>query len=168
MSVDAHLIEHRFLGSVTSLIHLDQKRFPFSIPLDWSCGLSGHRMIFGRRRGCVLAVLICLILTWPLAALSQEIDEGEFSRKMLGYKLQLLKSQFEQAEMRLLSQSVAGTTLKKLERVYSEIKRLEAEFRCGRYYPDLLDEQIAIIREELRLIPADPVETGSTSQPATL
>jgi hypothetical protein len=84
---------------------------------------------------------------------------------MLGYKLQLLKNQFEQAEMRLLSQSVAGTTLKKLERVYSEIKRLEAEFRCGRYYPDLLDEQIVIIREELRQIPADPVETGSTSQP---
>jgi hypothetical protein len=168
MSVDAHLIEHRFLGSMTSLIHLDQKRFPFSIPLDWFCGLSGHRMMFGRRRGCVLAVLICLTLTWPLVALSQEIDEGEFSRKMLGYKLQLLKNQFEQTEMRLLSQSVAGTTLKKLERVYSEIKRLEAEFRCGRYYPDLLDEQIVIIREELRLIPADPVETGSTSQPASL
>ena len=160
MSVDAHLIEHRLLGSVTSLIHLDQKRFSFSIPLDWSCGLSGHRMMFGRRRGCVLAVLICLILRWPLVALSQEIDEGEFSRKMLGYKLQLLKNQFEQTEMRLLSQSAAGTTLKKLERLYSEIKRLEAEFRCGRYYPDLLDEQIVITREELRLIPADPVETG--------
>ena len=168
MSVDAHLIEHRFLGSVTSLIHLDQKRFPFSIPLDWFCGLSGHRMMFGRRRGCVLAVLICLTLTWPLVALSQEIDEGEFSRKMLGYKLQLLKNQFEQTEMRLLSQSAAGTTLKKLERVYSEIRRLEAEFRCGRYYPDLLDEQIVIIREELPLIPADPDETGSTSQPASL
>ncbi len=167
MSIDAHLIEYCFLGSVTSLIHLDQKKFPFSIPLDWSGGLSALRMMFGRGRGCVLAVLICLILTWPLVALSQEIDEGEFSRKMLGYKLQLLKNQFEQTEMRLLSQRAAGTTLK-LERVYSEIKRLEAEFRCGRYYPDLLDEQIVIIREELRLIPADPVETGSTSQPASL
>jgi hypothetical protein len=168
MIVYAHLIEHRFLGFVTSLIQLDRKRFPFSIPLDWSRGLSGHRMMFGRRRGCVLAVLICLISTCPLAALSQEIDEGEFSPKMLGYKLQLLKNQFEQSEMRLLSQSAAGTTLKKLERVYGEIKRLEAEFRCGRYYPDLLDEQIVIIREELRLIRADPVETGSTSQPASL
>jgi hypothetical protein len=79
-----------------------------------------------------------------------------------------LKNHFEQTEMRLLSQSAAGTTLKKLERVYSEIKRLEAEFRCGRYYPDLLNEQIVIIHEELRLIPADPVETGSTSQPASL
>jgi hypothetical protein len=168
MIVYAHLIEHRFLGFVTSLIHLDRKRFPFSMPLDWSRGLSGHRMMFGRRRGCVLAVLICLILTCPLAAISQEINEGEFSPKMLGYKLQLLKNQFEQSEMKLLSQSAAGTTLKKLERVYGEIKRLEVEFRCGRYYPDLLDEQIVIIREELRLIRADPVETGSTSQPASL
>jgi hypothetical protein len=162
MSVDAHLIEHRFLGSVTSLIHLDHKRFPFSISLDWSGGLSGQRMMLGRRRDCVLAVLICVVLTWPLVALSQEIDEGEFSRKMLGYKLQLLKNQFEQTEMRLLTQSVGGTTLEKLERVYSGIKRLEAEFRCGSYYPDLLDEQIVIIREELRLIPADPIETRST------
>src|SRR5260370_41622324 len=111
MSVDAHLIEHHLLGSVTSLIHLDQQRFPFSIPLDWSFGLSGHRMIFGRRRGCVLAVLICLILTWPLVALSQEIDEGEFSRKLLGYKLQLLKNPCEQTELRLLVHRAAGTTL---------------------------------------------------------
>jgi hypothetical protein len=73
----------------------------------------------------MLAVLICVIFTWPLVALSQEIDEGEFSRKMLGYKLQLLKNQFEQTEMRLLTQSVAGTTLKKLDRVYTGIKRLE-------------------------------------------
>ena len=168
MSVDAHLIEHRFLGSVISLIHLDQKWFPFSLPLDWSCGLCGHRVMFGRRRGCVLAVFFCLILTWPLVALSQEIDEGEFSRKMLGYKLQFLKNQFEQTEMTLLTRSVAVTTLKKLEHVYSEIKRLETEFRCGRYYPDLLDEQIVIIREELRLILADPAETTSMSEPAVL
>ena len=168
MGVHSHLIEHRLLGSVASLIaaliHLDQKRFRFSIPV---CRPFVPGMMFGRRRGCALIVLICLSLAWPVA-LSQEIDEGEFSRKMLGYKLQLLKAQFEQTEMSLLTRSVAGTTLKKLEHVYSEIRRLEAEFRCGRYYPDLLDEQIVIIREELRLIPADPVETGSTSQPASL
>jgi hypothetical protein len=125
-------------------------------------------MMFGSRRGCLIIVLICLTLAGPPIALSQEIDEGEFSQAMLGYKLQLLKAQFEQTERKLSTRSVAGTTFKKLEHVYSEIKRLEAEFRCGRYYPDLLDEQIAIIREELRLIPADPVETGSTSQPASL
>src|SRR6201984_2672408 len=158
MGVHSHLIEYRLLGSVASLIaaliHLGQKRVRFLIPLCRP---------FGRRKGCVLIVLICLSLAWPPVALNQEIDEGEFSRTMLGYKLRLLKAQFEQTEMSVLTGSVAGTTLKNLERVYSKIKRLEAEFRCGRYYPDLLDEQIVITREELRLIPADPVETGSTS-----
>jgi hypothetical protein len=153
MGVHSHLIEYRLLVSVASLIaaliHLGQKRFRFSIPV---CRPFVPGMMFGRRRGCVLIVLVCLSLAWPPVALSQEIDEGEFSRTMLGYKLQLLKAQFEQTEMSLLTGSVAGTTLKNLEHVYSEIKRLEAEFRCGRYYPDLLDEQIVIIREELRLI----------------
>jgi hypothetical protein len=44
---------------------------------------------------------------------------------------------------------------KRLEHVYNEIKCLEAAFRCGKYHPDLLDEQIVIIREELRLILAE-------------
>ena len=172
MGADSRLIEYRFLGSVASLIatliSLVQKRFTFSIPVDWFRRLLVHRMTFGRGTGCVLIVMICLSLRWPLVALSQEIDEGEFSRTMLGYKLQLLKNQFEQTEMKLLTPSVATARTTKLEQVNNEIKRLEAEFRCGRYYPDLLDEQIVIIREELRLIPADPVETGSPSQPASL
>jgi hypothetical protein len=171
MGVHLHLIEHRFLGSVAcliaALINVVDKRFRFSIP-EWSYRPFVHRMMFGCRRGCLLIALICLTLAWPPIALSQEIDEGEFSQAMLGHKLQLLKAQFEQTERKLSTRSVAGTTLKKLEHVYSEIKRLEAEFRWGRYYPDLLDEQIVIIREELRLIPADPVETGSTSQPGSL
>jgi len=105
---------------------------------------------------------------WPLVALNQEIDEGEFSRTMLGYKLQLLKNQFEQTEMRFLTRSVAGSGAKRLEHVYNEIKCLEAEFRCGKYYPDLLDEQIVVVREELRLILADPVKTISMSEPGFL
>ena len=104
--------------------------------------------------GCLL---ICLTLAWPPLAVRQEIDEGEFSEAMLSYKLQLLKAEFEQTERKLSTLIVAGTTLKKLEHVSNEIKRLEAEFRCGRYYPDLLDEQIVINREELRLIPMDQV-----------
>jgi hypothetical protein len=124
--------------------------------------------MFGCRTGCLLIALICFTLAWPPVALRQEIDEGEFSQAMLGYKLQLLKAEFEQTERKLSTWLVAGTTLKKLEHVCSEIKRLEAEFVCGRYYPDLLDEQIVINREELRLIPADPVETASPSQPASL
>ena len=135
-----------------------EKRFRFSIPVDWSYRRFVHRKIFGCGKGCLLIALICLALAWPSVALSQEIDEGEFSQAMLHYKLQLLKAQFEETERKLSTRIVAGTTLKKLEHVCSEIKRLEAEFRCGRYYPDLLDEQIVIIREELRLIPADPVE----------
>ena len=124
-------------------------------------------MMFGRRRGCALIVLICLSLAWPVA-LSQEIDEGEFSRRMLGYKLQLLKSQFEQTEMRLLTRCVAASNAEKLEHIYSEIKRLEKEFQRGKYYPDLLDEQIVIIREELRLILADPAKSVSMSGPGLL
>jgi len=168
MRVHLQLIEHRSLGSVASLIaaltHLDQKRFRFSIPV---CRPFVPGKMFGRRRGCALIVLICWSLAWPVA-LTQEIDEGEFSRKVLGYKLQLLKSQFEQTEMRLSTQCAAASNAKKLERIYSEIKCLEAEFWCARYYPDLLDEQIVIIREELRLILVDPAETTSMSEPAFL
>jgi hypothetical protein len=160
MSVNAHLIDYRFPSSVPSLIHLDQKRFAFLIPLDWIFGL------FSRRMGWAPAVLICL--TWPLVALSQEIDEGEFSRKMLGHKLELLENEFEQSKMRFLTGSVPASRAKKLEQVYSELKYLETEFRLGRYYPDLFDEQIVIIREELRLILADPAKSTSMSDPGLL
>ena len=172
MAVRSHLIEHRLLGSMASLIealiHLGQKRFRFSVPL---CRPFVPGMMFGRRRGCVLAVLTCLSLTFPLVALSQKVDEGEFSPKMLKYKLQLLKSQFEQTVMGLLTRGVAGSVAKRLEHVYNEIKCLEAEFRCGRYYPDLLDEQLVIIREELRLILGilgDPAKRTSRSEPGFL
>jgi hypothetical protein len=145
MGVHLHLIEQRLLGSVASwvaaLMHLGEK--------------------FGRRRGYAPIVFICLSLAWPVP-LTQEIDEGEFSRRVLGYKLQLLKSQFEQTEMRLLTKGAAALNAEKLERIYSELKRLETEFGCERYYPDLLDEQIVIILEELRLILVDPAETTSS------
>jgi hypothetical protein len=161
-------IEYRFMGPVASLIaaliHVGSEEVPFSIPVDSSCRAFVDRMKFGRRRGCILMVLICLIVASPPVALSEEIDEGEFSQATLGYKLQLLRDQFEQTETKLSTRSVAGSTLKKLEHVFSEMKRLEAEFRCWKYYPDLLDEQIVIIREKLQLILADPVETTSVSQ----
>jgi hypothetical protein len=124
-------------------------------------------MMFGRRRGCALVILICLSLAWPVA-FTQGIDEGEFSQRVLGYKLQLLRNQFEQTEMRLLTQGAAATNAKTLERIYSEIERLEAEFWHSRYYPDLLHEQIVVIGEKLRLILVDPVETASMSEPVFL
>jgi len=168
MAVRSHPIEHRCSVPwtlIAALIHLDQKRFRFSIPL---CRPFVPGMAFGRKRSCVLIVLICLSLMCSLVALSQEIDEGEFSRTMLGYKLQLLKNRFEQTEMKLLTRSATGSMAKKLEHVYNEFKYLEAEFRCGRYYPDLLDEQIGIIREELRLILGDPANSKSRSEPGFL
>jgi hypothetical protein len=109
----------------------------------------------------MLIALICSTLTWPLVVLSQEIDEGEFSPTMLGYKLELLRKQFEQTEMQLQTQSGTGSTTKKLEHIYHGIKCLEANFRRGKYYPDLLDEEIVNIREELRLIVADPARNGA-------
>ena len=166
MGVYLRLIKHRFLGSVAyliaALINVVQKRCRFSILADWSYHPLVHRIMFGCRRGCLL---ICLTVAWPPLALRQEIDEGEFSEAMLGYKLQLLKAEFEQTERNLSTWIVTGTMLKKLEHVCNEIKRLEAEFRCGRYYPDLLDEQIVINREELRLITVDQVDI---SQPVYL
>ena len=88
MGVRLQFSEHRFLGSVACLIaaqiNVVEKRFRFSIPADWSYRPLLDRMMFGCRRGCLL---ICLTLAWPSLALSQEIDEGEFSQAMLGYKL---------------------------------------------------------------------------------
>jgi hypothetical protein len=171
MGADSHLIEYRFPSSLASLIarlHLDQKRAPFSIPVDWFRHLFVHRMTFGRGRGCVLIVLICFTLMWPLVVFSQEIDEGEFSPTMLDYKLQLVKKQFEQTEMKLLTRSATGPITKNLEHVHKEIKCLEAKFRCGKYYPDLLDEQIVNIREELRLILADPARAPFIAERGSL
>jgi len=129
MSVHSHLSEHPWLGPMASLIaaliHLDQKRFRFLIPV---CHRFASGMVAGGKRGFVLIVVVCLSLAWPLVAFSQEIDEGEFSRTMLGYKLQPLKSQIEQTKMRLLTRCVAASNAEKLEHIYSEIKRLEKEF----------------------------------------
>jgi len=134
---------------IAALMHIDQKRFRFLMPV---CHRFVREMVVGGKRGCVLIVVACLSLTWPLIAFTQQIHEGEFSRTMLGYKLQLLKSQFDQTEMRLLTQFLVASNAKRLEHLYNEIRRLETQFRCGKYYPDLLDEQIVIIREELRLM----------------
>lgn len=77
---------------------------------------------------------------------------------MLTQKLRQLNSRFEQTEAELLMRGGAESKRKKLELedVYTRIRRLEIEFRGGEYYPDLLDEQIVIVLEDLRLILADP------------
>jgi hypothetical protein len=122
----------------------------------------------GRKNGCILLGVLGLTFG-PPAALGQHADEGEFSRVMLGYKLQQLNGCFEQTKSRLRNSNAAGPALKQLERVSCDIKGLEAAFRCGRYYPDLLDERIVITREKLRLILAGPAPTGSKPDaPASL
>jgi hypothetical protein len=77
-----------------------------------------------------LLVFVALVLALPSVALSQWIDEGEFSRAMLAQKLRQLNSRFEQAEAELLMRGGAGSKLKnkklELEDVYSRIRRLEA------------------------------------------
>jgi hypothetical protein len=103
-------------------------------------------------------IFVSLVLALPTGALSQWIDEGEFSRVMLAHKLQQLKSQFEQVEAELLMRGGEKSKLKKLELedADTKINRLQTEFRRGGYYPDLLDEQIVLLREDLRVILADP------------
>jgi hypothetical protein len=115
----------------------------------------------GLKERCKLLVFLALVLAIASVALSQGIDEGEFSEAMLAHKLRLLKSRFEQAEAELLMQTGAQSKVKKLELedVFTRIKSLETEFQRGGYYPDLLDEQIFIIREKIRLILADPSRT---------
>ena len=97
---------------------------------------------------------------WALSALGlgQGDNEGEFCPGTLAHKLHLLNCQFELTESELTTRSVAESKLKELDQAFTDIKRLEAEFRRGRYYPDLLDEQIVIAREKLRLIAADARE----------
>src|ERR1700757_534374 len=133
MAVRSHLIEHRWLGSmappIAALIHLDQKRFRFSIPV---CHRFVLGMVFGGKKACVLIVLICSSLLWPLVALSQEIDEGEFSRTILGYKLQLLKNQFEQTEARFLTRSVAGSAAKRLDTFITRLNAWKQNFGGGK------------------------------------
>ena len=158
MGVLWHLFERRFLEALAcaTLCPGDHKRPLGSTPPLKSCRSFVHRKAFGWRQGCIGSVLIGLTLGPLAVAQSQAVDEGEFSPAMLGYRLQLVSGQFAQAERMLLKGGAAGSTLKQLARVHQEIECLKAELRCGWYYPDLLDEQIVITREKLRLILAAP------------
>lgn len=153
MCIFSHLREHRF--PPVALIGVDKERLTSSSSSDCSDCWSVHKIKLGWKKNCTPLVLVCLVLTLPLGALSQWIDEGEFSQAMLAHKLCLLKGGFELVEAELLMRRGAESKINELQRVYAKIKRLEAEFQRGRYYPDLLDERIVIIREELRLILAD-------------
>ncbi|HEY2422995.1 MAG TPA: hypothetical protein VGH55_02765 [Chthoniobacterales bacterium] len=163
LSIFPHLLEHCSLGTggtiVPKLIAAHhgglQSRYRSIAPIaGW------RRIMSGSKKNCLLVALICGVLSWPLSARSHGVDQGEFSPEMLAHKLHLLNCQFEQMETEL--SSAAGSKLKKLDEIYTDIKHLEAEFRSGRYYADLLDEQIVIVREKLRLIVADPDQAAAS------
>jgi hypothetical protein len=101
-----------------------------------------------------LLAVACLSLALHSTALSQWLDEGEFSPGMLAYKLRQVKNQFETAEAQVSIRTEVEWNAKKLKlgALYTSIESLEAEFRNGGYCPDLLDEEILTVREKIRLI----------------
>jgi hypothetical protein len=115
----------------------------------------------------ILTALICLGLTLPSGALSRWVDEGEFSAGMLARKLHLLNCQFEQTERQLSMRTGVESKHKKRQDVHAKVKYSETRFRRGKYYPDLLDEQVVILRERLRLIMTGLRKGASPPQPET-
>jgi hypothetical protein len=109
----------------------------------------------------VLAVA-CFSLALNSAALSQWLDQGEFSPGMLAYKLRQVKTQFETAEAQVSIRTEVERNAKRLKlgAVYTSIESLETEFRNGGYCPDLLDEEILTVRQKIRLILAGSRHIG--------
>jgi hypothetical protein len=101
-----------------------------------------------------LLAVACFSLALHSTALSQWLDEGEFSPGVLAYKLRQVKNQFETAEAQVSIRTEVEWNAKKLKlgALYTSIESLETEFRNGGYCPDLLDEEILTVREKIRLI----------------
>ena len=101
-----------------------------------------------------LLAVACFSLVLHSTALSQWLDEGEFSTGVLAYKLRQVKNQFETAEAQVSIRTEVGWNAKKLKlgALYTSIESLETEFRNGGYCPDLLDEEILTVREKIRLL----------------
>lgn len=110
-----------------------------------------------------LLAVSCLSLALHSTALSQWLDEGEFSRGVLAYKLRQVKNQFETAVAQFSMRTEVEWNAKELKRgaLYTNIESLETEFRNGGYCPDLLDEKILSIRKKIRLILAGQKQIGA-------
>jgi len=80
----------------------------------------------------------------------REIDGDEFSNDTLAYKLELLNHTFWRTEQKLSRRGVVGSRLRQVRDAWIEKNHLEAQFLRGDFYPDLLDERISVLREELR------------------
>jgi hypothetical protein len=110
-----------------------------------------------------LLAVACFSVALNSTALSQWRDEGEFSPRVLAYKLRELKNQFETAEAQVSIRTEIEWNAKKLKlgALYTSIESLETEFRNGAYCPDLLDEEILTVREKIRLILAGSRQIGA-------
>jgi hypothetical protein len=110
----------------------------------------------------VLAVA-CFSLALHSTALSQWLDDGEFSRGVLGCKLRQVRNQFETAEAQVSIRIEVEWNAKKLRlgALYISIESLKTEFRNGGYCPDLLDEEILTVREKIRQILIGPRQIGA-------
>jgi hypothetical protein len=112
---------------------------------------------------CELLAVVCFSLALHTTALSQWLDQGEFSPGVLAYKLRQVKNQFETAEAQLATRTEVEWNAKKLKlgALHTSIESLQTEFRNGGYYLDLLDEKILTVREKLRLILAGSKQIGA-------
>ena len=109
-----------------------------------------------------LLAVACFSSALHSTALSQWLDQGEFSPGVLAYKLRQVKNQFETAEAQVSIRTEVEWNAKKLRlgTLYTSIESLETEFRNGGYCPDLLDEEILTVREKIRLILAGSRQIG--------
>jgi hypothetical protein len=106
-------------------------------------------------KSCILFVAVSFALWSPLLALRREIDGDEFSNDTLAYKLELLNHAFWRTEQKLSTRGVVASWLDRMRHAWIEKNHLEAQFLRGDFYPDLLDERIALLREKLREVLAN-------------
>jgi hypothetical protein len=99
---------------------------------------------------CIIFMTVSFALWGPLLAPGREIDGDEFSNDTLAYKLELLNHTFWRTEEKLSRRGVVGSRLRQVRDAWIEKNHLEAQFLRGDFYPDLLDERISVLREELR------------------
>ena len=106
-------------------------------------------------KNCIIVVAVSFALCSSFLALGREIDGDEFSNDTLAYKLELLNHTFWRTEQKLSTRGVVASWLDRMRHAWIEKNHLEAQFLRGDFYPDLLDERIALLREKLREVLAN-------------
>jgi hypothetical protein len=115
------------------------------------------------KSSCEILAVACFSLALHATALSQWLDQGEFSPGILAYKLRHVVNQFETAEAQLSNRTEIEWNAKKLElgALYTSIESLQTDFRNGGYCPDLLDEKILTVREKIRMLLGGSKQIGT-------